>query len=110
MSPDQFPSPDTLRADIGDAAWVDVMQAVDRTYAELVDYQEQLETRNAELEALRTFLSSIMHSISDYLVVTDTADCIADASRSFCKAVACPWRSWSASPSRAFCPGPAAPI
>lgn len=105
MSPDQFPSPDTLRADIGDAAWVDVMQAVDRTYAELVDYQEQLETRNAELEALRTFLSSIMHSISDYLVVTDTADCIADASRSFCKAVGLPVEKLIGQPISGFLSG-----
>ena len=33
---------------IGDQAWTDVLQAMDRTYAELVDYQEQLEARNAE--------------------------------------------------------------
>ncbi|NVO29397.1 PAS domain-containing protein [Donghicola sp. C2-DW-16] len=105
MSPDHFQSTDSLRADIGDAAWVDVMQAVDRTYAELVDYQEQLETRNAELEALRTFLSSIMHSISDYLVVTDTALCIADASRSFCKAVGLPVEKLVGQPIAGFLQG-----
>ena len=105
MTPEQLHSGETLRADLGDAAWVDVMQAVDRTYAELVDYQEQLEARNAELEALRTFLSSIMHSISDYLVVTDTAHCIADASRSFCKAVGLPVEKLIGQPIAGFLQG-----
>ena len=68
---------------IGDQAWTDVLQAMDRTYAELVDYQEQLEARNAELTNLRHFLASIMTSISDYLIVTDRDGRIADASQSF---------------------------
>ena len=36
---------------------------MDRTYAELVDCQKQLESRNAELTNLRHFMSSIMVSI-----------------------------------------------
>lgn len=43
---------------IGEEAWSDVLSAVDRTYAELVDYQEQLEARNTELMQLRAFLSA----------------------------------------------------
>lgn len=74
-------------ADLGDEVWVDVLEAVDKTYAELVDYQEQLEANSAELQTLRAFLSSIMSSISDYLVVTDKDGKIADASSSFCKAI-----------------------
>jgi len=73
----------TNGTDIGDKAWSDVLQAMDRTYAELVDYQEQLETRNAELTNLRHFLGSIMASISDFLIVTDRDGKIADASQSF---------------------------
>lgn len=78
---------DDLRKDVGDQTWVDVLRAMDRTYAELVDYQEQLESRNAELTNLRHFLSSIMVSISDYLVVADKHGTIADASASFCTLV-----------------------
>ncbi len=74
-------------ADLGDEVWVDVLEAVDKTYAELVDYQEQLEANSAELLTLKAFLSSIMNSISDYLVVTDKDGKIADASSSFCKAI-----------------------
>ncbi|WP_425101331.1 sensor histidine kinase [Tropicibacter sp. S64] len=67
----------------GDKVWLDVLSAVDRTYAELVDYQEQLEQRNAELTALRGFLGSILTSISDYLVVTEKDGTILDVSDSF---------------------------
>ncbi|MEQ8902444.1 MAG: histidine kinase dimerization/phospho-acceptor domain-containing protein [Roseovarius sp.] len=76
-----------INGDLGDQTWADVLRAMDRTYAELVDYQEQLESRNAELTNLRHFLSSIMVSISDYLVVADKHGTIADASASFCNLV-----------------------
>lgn len=72
---------------IGDQAWSDVLQAMDRSYAELVDYQEQLEARNAELTNLRRFLSSIMTSISDYLIVTDRDGLIAESNEAFREAV-----------------------
>ena len=75
-----------IKADpgIGDQAWSSVLQAMDRTYAELVDYQEELEARNAELTNLRHFLASIMTSISDFLIVADKGGRIEDASASFC--------------------------
>ena len=72
-------------ADLGDKVWVDVLEAVDKTYAELVDYQEQLEAQNTELSYLKAFLKSIMLSISDYLVVTERDGRILEASRSFCE-------------------------
>ncbi|WP_417278909.1 ATP-binding protein [Celeribacter sp.] len=78
---------DELKPGFDDAAWVDVLDAVDKTYAELVDYQEQLEARNTELSTLRSFLRSIMTSISDYLVVTDKDGFVADLSQSFCAAI-----------------------
>ncbi|MBK1636474.1 sensor histidine kinase [Rhodovulum adriaticum] len=56
-------------AEFSDAAWSDVLSAVDRTYTELVGYQERLERQNAELEKMRSFLASILASVSDVLVV-----------------------------------------
>jgi len=56
-------------ADFSEAAWADVLSAVDRTYADLVDYQERLEQQNSELEELRRFLASVLGSVSDVLLV-----------------------------------------
>lgn len=66
-----------------DTAWLDVLQAMDRTYADLVGYQERLERQNAELEEMRTFLTAILSSVSDVLIVADRAGRIARISQSF---------------------------
>lgn len=64
---------DTLIPDPGsaltDTAWVDVLKAVDKTYSELVAYQEELEARNAELDAMRRFMASVFSSVSDVVLV-----------------------------------------
>lgn len=73
--------------ELNDAVWLDVLEAVDRTYADLVEYQEKLEARNNELQALRRFLGSILASISDYLIVVERDGAISNASASFCDAV-----------------------
>ena len=52
-----------------DDAWLDVLSAVDRTYAELIEYQERLEQQNSELKAMRGFLTAILGSVSDVLIV-----------------------------------------
>ena len=65
-----------------DDAWVEVLSAVDRTYADLVSYQEQLERQNAELVEMRTFLTSILSSVSDVLIVADRGARVARVSRS----------------------------
>lgn len=70
-----------------DAVWTDVLLAMDRTYSELVAYQEQLESRNAELMSLRAFLTGIMQSVTDFLIVLDKDGLISEASDSFCRAV-----------------------
>jgi two-component system sensor histidine kinase HupT/HoxJ len=65
-----------------DDAWVEVLSAMDRTYSDLVDYQERLERQNAELEEMRTFLTAILGSVSDVLIVADRAGRVAQVSRS----------------------------
>lgn len=59
-----------------DAAWSDVISAVDRTYTELVAYQERLETQNDELNDLRRFMGSVLSSVSDVLLVVDKSHTI----------------------------------
>ena len=49
--------------------WVEVLRSVDQTYKELVENQIELEKRNTELEAMRTFMTSITEAMTDVLVV-----------------------------------------
>jgi len=54
-----------------DQVWVDVIQRMESTYSELVQYQVDLEVKNAELEDAQRFIQSIISSISDILIVCD---------------------------------------
>ena len=54
---------------LGEDAWKDVIAAMDRTYSELVEYQERLEKQNRELDDLRQFMNSVLSSVSDMLLV-----------------------------------------
>lgn len=65
-----------------DGAWMDVLQAVDKTYAELISYQDQLEAQNRELEGLRVFLASVLMSVSDALIVIGRDGTVEEASQS----------------------------
>lgn len=66
----------------GDAVWHDVLSAMDRTYADLVDYQERLERQNHELEDMRSFLGSVLASVSDALIVVSRAGEVQETSAS----------------------------
>ncbi|NBZ88271.1 sensor histidine kinase [Stagnihabitans tardus] len=72
----------SARPHFTDDAWVEVLSAVDRTYADLVGYQEQLERQNAELLEMRTFLTAILGSVSDVLIVADKQGVVAEVSQS----------------------------
>ncbi|MAQ82622.1 MAG: PAS domain-containing sensor histidine kinase [Maritimibacter sp.] len=56
---------------LSEDAWKDVIDAMDRTYSELVDYQERLEKQNRELDDMRQFMFSVLSSVSDLLLVVD---------------------------------------
>ncbi|MEX5726948.1 two-component system sensor histidine kinase HupT/HoxJ [Rhodovulum iodosum] len=68
--------------EFSDTVWANVLAAVDRTYAELVGYQERLERQNAELETMRSFLASILSSVSDVLIVVSRQGAIEKVSES----------------------------
>lgn len=55
---------------------------MDRTYSDLVVYQEQLERQNAELQEMRAFLTAILSSVSDLLIVMDRSGRVVQISRS----------------------------
>ncbi|WP_386805142.1 sensor histidine kinase [Litorisediminicola beolgyonensis] len=58
---------------LSEDTWRDVIAAMDRTYSELVDYQNLLERQNQELDEIRGFMASVLASVSDLLIVVDTA-------------------------------------
>lgn len=59
-------------APAGEAAWIEVIQQMDRVYGELVDSQTALEDKNTELEEAQAFIASVMGAMSDLLIVCDT--------------------------------------
>lgn len=71
-----FPSPGStspllahLDSRLADQTWAEVLAAMDRNYAELVAYQERLQSQNTELQSMRGFLESVLASVSDVLIV-----------------------------------------
>jgi two-component system sensor histidine kinase HupT/HoxJ len=54
-----------------EAGWIDVIHKMDDVYADLVRYQVELEQKNAALEVAQQFISSVLASITDVLIVTD---------------------------------------
>lgn len=64
-------TPDEPLQAFDDQTWRDVVAAMDRTYSELVDYQERLEAQNRELDEMRQFMASVLSSISELLIVVD---------------------------------------
>lgn len=51
--------------------WLEVIQRVDEVYSDLIRYESDLEIKNAELEEAQQFISSVIASVSDILVVCD---------------------------------------
>ncbi len=94
---------DRAGAALTDAAWSDVLIAVDRTYAELIEHQERLEAQNRELEALRQFLSSVITSVSDVLIVLDRDGRVDEVNASTCVCTGLPVAAWSAGAWRIWC-------
>lgn len=74
-----------LRAE--DHAWIEVIQRMDSTYAELVQSQVELEEKNAELENAQRFIDSVISSISDILIVCDISGMIQQVNTSLLEAV-----------------------
>ncbi len=55
-----------------EAAWIDVIQQMDRVYADLVRYQVELEEKNSALEDAEAFIRSVQSSMADVLIVCDS--------------------------------------
>jgi len=77
--------PDDVRVLDGfdDAAWIEVLQKTEEAYARSVAYQVELEQKNAQLEQAHQFISAILATMSDVLVVVDDAFHITQVNRAF---------------------------
>jgi len=54
-----------------ESAWIEVIQKMDRVYADLVRYQVELEQKNVALEDAHRFIRSVQSSMTDVLIVCD---------------------------------------
>lgn len=61
----------TLPEECQGALCVEVVRKMDETYADLMRYQIELEEKNSALEAAHQFISSVLASMTDVLIVCD---------------------------------------
>ncbi len=54
-----------------EGAWIEVIEKMDEVYADLVHYQLELEEKNVALEEAQQFISSVLSSMTDALIVCD---------------------------------------
>ena len=59
--------------DSGEDVWLDVIHKMDEVYNDLLQYEVALEEKNAALEDSQQFISSVLTSMSDILVVCSRA-------------------------------------
>jgi two-component system sensor histidine kinase HupT/HoxJ len=51
--------------------WIEVIRKMDMVYSDLIRYEVDLERKNAALEDAQAFVSSVIESVSDVLIVCD---------------------------------------
>lgn len=73
--------------EFSDEAWLSVLAAYDRTYAELASHHALLERQNEELQTQRRFIASVLGAVNDIMVVLGRDAGIEEASASFAAAI-----------------------
>jgi len=66
-----------------ETVWVEVMSQVEKTYSLLNKNQEELEEKNKSLKTTQDFLSNIMSSMTDVLLVCDQNGLIIQCNKAF---------------------------
>ena len=70
---------------LGEHAWVEVIGKMDEVYRDLLNYEVALEQNNAALQESQLFISSVLSSMSDVLVVCDPAGIVEEINASLLK-------------------------
>ena len=66
-----------------EAMWIEVIAKMDQVYSDLIRYETELEAKNSELEEAQAFISSVIASVSDVLIVVDAAGKILQVNPAF---------------------------
>jgi len=69
---------------LGEQAWIEVIQKMDEVYNDLLQYEVALEEKNAALEESHQFIESVLASMSDILIVCDRNGGIEEVNSSLC--------------------------
>jgi two-component system sensor histidine kinase HupT/HoxJ len=75
-------------ADIAQAqetAWIEVIRKMEEVYSDLISYEIELEEKNTALEEAQRFITSVLSSVSDILVVCDSKGHVQQVNLAFLK-------------------------
>ncbi|MDU6829074.1 MAG: histidine kinase dimerization/phospho-acceptor domain-containing protein, partial [Bradyrhizobium sp.] len=66
-----------------EGVWIEVIRKMDEVYSDLLRYEVDLEHKNAELEEAQAFVTNVIESVSDILVVCDAKGSVQQANSAF---------------------------
>lgn len=70
-TPPAFPPPPEGGDALQEAAWIEVIRKMEEVYSDLIRHEVDLERKNAALEEAQQFITSVVSSVSDVLIVCD---------------------------------------
>jgi two-component system, NtrC family, sensor histidine kinase HupT/HoxJ len=66
-----------------EGAWIEVIRKMDEVYSDLLRYEVDLEHKNAELEEAQAFVTNVIESVSDILIVCDAKGLVQQVNSAF---------------------------
>jgi two-component system sensor histidine kinase HupT/HoxJ len=66
-----------------EGAWIEVIRKMDEVYSDLLRYEVDLEHKNAELEEAQAFVTNVIESVSDILIVCDSKGLVQQVNSAF---------------------------
>jgi two-component system, NtrC family, sensor histidine kinase HupT/HoxJ len=70
-----------------EGAWIEVIRKMDEVYSDLLRYETDLESKNAALEEAQAFISSVIESVSDVLIVCDAHAMVQQVNSAFVRII-----------------------
>jgi two-component system sensor histidine kinase HupT/HoxJ len=72
-----------------EGAWIEVIRKMDEVYSDLLRYEVDLEHKNAELENAQAFVTNVIESVSDILIVCDAEGTVQQINSAFQRVLGC---------------------